>query len=115
MVKEDHLTGFTHARIIRYVEVHDLKRPKVESYEGKTPALGDHQARALLQAPDAKTLKGKRDRAMLSTLLYRGLRREELCTLKVRDITQRRGECHLPCMARVARRGICRYIRARRK
>jgi len=67
----------------------------VESYEGKTPALGDHQARELLNAPDAETLKGKRDRAMLSTLLYHGLRREELCALKVRDITQRRGVLHL--------------------
>jgi site-specific recombinase XerD len=75
--------------------VKGVKRPKVESYEGKTPALGDHQARALLQAPNAETLKGKRDRAMLSTLLYHGLRREELCTLKVRDITQRRGVLHL--------------------
>lgn len=75
--------------------VKGVKRPKVESYEGKTPALGDHQARALLNAPDAETLKGKRDRAMLSTLLYHGLRREELCTLKVRDITQRRSVLHL--------------------
>jgi site-specific recombinase XerD len=75
--------------------VKGVKRPKVESYEGKTPALGDHQARALLHAPDAETVKGKRDRAMLSTLLYHGLRREELCTLKVRDITQRRGVLHL--------------------
>jgi site-specific recombinase XerD len=75
--------------------VKGVKRPKVESYEGKTPALGDHQARALLNAPDTETVKGKRDRAMLSTLLYHGLRREELCTLKVRDITQRRGVLHL--------------------
>jgi site-specific recombinase XerD len=75
--------------------VKGVKRPKVESYEGKTPALGDHQARELLNAPDPETLKGKRDRAMLSTLLYHGLRREELCTLTVRDITQRRGVQHL--------------------
>src|SRR5919198_6662708 len=72
-----------------------VKRPRVDSYEGKTPALGDHQARALLQAPDATTLKGKRDRAILSTLLYHGLRREELCLLKVRDLTARRGVLHL--------------------
>jgi integrase/recombinase XerD len=72
-----------------------VKRPKVDSYEGKTPALGDHQARALLNAPDSETLKGKRDRAILSTLLYHGLRREELCLLKVRDLTARRGVLHL--------------------
>lgn len=75
--------------------VKGVKRPKVDSYEGKTPALGDHQARQLLSAPDSETLKGKRDRAILSTLLYHGLRREELCLLKVRDITQRRGVLHL--------------------
>ncbi len=37
--------------------VKGAKRPKVESNEGKTPALGDHQARALLDAPDPETLK----------------------------------------------------------
>jgi site-specific recombinase XerD len=75
--------------------VKGAKRPKVESNEGKTPALGDHQARALLDAPDPATLKGKRDRAMLAVLLYHGLRREELCLLKVRDIHSRRGVPHL--------------------
>ena len=75
--------------------VKGVKRPKVESYEGKTPALGDHQARELLDVPDGTTLKGKRDRAVLSVFLYHGLRREELCTLNVRDITQRRGVLHL--------------------
>ncbi len=75
--------------------VKGVKRPSVETYEGKTPAMGDHQARQLLSAPDAGTLKGKRDRAMLSALLYHGLRREELCTLKVRDIAERRGVAHL--------------------
>ncbi|AMM18804.1 integrase (plasmid) [Burkholderia sp. PAMC 28687] len=71
------------------------KRPRVDSNEGKTPALGDHQARALLDAPDPETLKGKRDRALLAVLLYHGLRREELCLLKVRDIHDRRGVPHL--------------------
>jgi site-specific recombinase XerD len=75
--------------------VKGVKRPPVDSYEGKTPALGDHQARALLNAPDSETLKGKRDRAILSTQLYHGLRREELCLLKVRDLTARRGVQHL--------------------
>ena len=75
--------------------VKGVKRPKVESYEGKTPALGDHQARELLETPDADSLKSKRDRALLSVFLYHGVRREELCSLKVRDITQRRGVQHL--------------------
>jgi site-specific recombinase XerD len=72
-----------------------VKRPNGNSNEGKTPALGDHQARALLDAPDPATLKGKRDRALLAVLLYHGLRREELCLLKIRDIHDRRGVPHL--------------------
>ncbi len=76
--------------------VKGVKRPAVESYEGKTPALGDHQARKLLDAPDGGSLKGERDRAMLATLLYHALRRDELCRLKVKDFKQeRRGVPHL--------------------
>ena len=76
--------------------VKGVKRPPVESYEGKTPALGDHQARALLDAPIGDSLKAKRDRAMLATLLYHALRREELCKLSVKDFRhERRGVAHL--------------------
>src|SRR5208282_34010 len=65
--------------------VKGVERPKIESGEGKTPAIGDHQARKLLDAPQDDTIKSKRDRAILSTLLFHALRREELCKLKVRD------------------------------
>ena len=76
--------------------VKGVKRPPVESYEGKTPALGDYQARRLLDAPPADSLKGKRDRAMLATLLYHALRRDELCRLTVKDArNERRGVPHL--------------------
>jgi site-specific recombinase XerD len=76
--------------------VKGVKRPPVESAEGKTPALGDHQARRLLDAPDPGSLKGKRDRALLATLLYHALRRDELCRLTVKDCRQaRRGVMHL--------------------
>ena len=76
--------------------VKGVKRPPVESYERKTPALGDQQARKLLDAPTTGDLKGKRDRAILATLLYHALRRDELCRLKVKDYRQeRRGMLHL--------------------
>jgi integrase/recombinase XerD len=76
--------------------VKGVKRPRSESGQGKTPALGDHQARELLAAPSKDTLKDKRDRAILSTLLYHALRRDELCKLKVRDFRHtRRGVPHL--------------------
>jgi site-specific recombinase XerD len=76
--------------------VKGVKRPVPETYEGKTPALGDHQARQLLDAPTGDTLKAKRDRAILATLLYHALRRDELCKLKIKDYRQeRRGVPHI--------------------
>jgi len=63
--------------------------------DGVTPALGDHQARLLLETPSAEMLQGKRDRAILATLLYHAMRREELCALKVVDIHQREWVPHL--------------------
>lgn len=74
--------------------VRGVKRPAANSNEGLTPALGNAQARDLLEAPPEDTLKGKRDRAILATLLYHGLRREELCKLRVRDIQHREDVAH---------------------
>ena len=76
--------------------VKGVERPKSESGEGKTPALGDHQARKLLDAPTDDSFRSKRDRAILSTLLFHALRREELCKLKVKDFRHaRKGVPHL--------------------
>jgi integrase/recombinase XerD len=76
--------------------VKGVERPRSESGEGKTPAIGDHQARELLAAPADDTIKSKRDRAILSTLLFHALRREELCKLKVKDFQHaRKGVPHL--------------------
>ena len=96
--------------------VKGVERPRTESGEGKTPALGDHQARKLLAAPEADTIKSKRDRAILSTLLFHALRREELCKLKVKDASTRAKACRISrCPAKAARRGICRCIPAPRR
>jgi hypothetical protein len=82
-----------------------VARPRSETGEGKTPALGDHQASKLLDAPDGNRSKllrqgrlsdaddsarNKRDRPILSTLLFHALRREELCKLKVKDFRHAR-------------------------
>src|SRR5271156_2971252 len=76
--------------------VKGVERPKTESGEGKTPAIADHQARKLLEAPQADNIRSKRDRAILSTLLFHALRREELCKLKVKDFRHvRKGVPHL--------------------
>jgi site-specific recombinase XerD len=48
-----------------------------------------NEARALCELPGAKTLKGKRDRAILSLLLACGLRRGEVAGLELDDIQRR--------------------------
>lgn len=51
--------------------------------------LSLQQAQALLNAPDVRTKRGLRDRAMLATLLGCGLRRSELAALTMRHVQQR--------------------------
>lgn len=75
--------------------VHGVKRPKIESNEGKTPALGDDQAKSLMSAPPLFSLKGMRDQALIAVLLYHGLRREEASLLCLSDLQDRRGIKHL--------------------
>src|SRR5437867_12150198 len=53
--------------------------------------LTAEQGQALWQAPDRERLKGKRDRALLSLLLSRGLRRHELAELTFGHLQQREG------------------------
>lgn len=71
--------------------VHGVSRPKGGANEGKTPALSDAQARALLEAPQGNSWQARRDRAMLAVLLYHGLRASELCALTLADYAERRG------------------------
>jgi integrase len=47
--------------------------------------------RRICNAPDASTLKGKRDRALLATLASSGLRCEEAATLTMQQVTARNG------------------------
>jgi site-specific recombinase XerD len=88
--------------------VKGVERPRTESGEGKTPALDDHQARELLAAPQADTIKSKRDRAILSTLLFHALRREELCRLKVKDSQHARKG--VPLLKVSGKGGKTRYV-----
>ena len=68
-----------------------VERPKLKANEGATQSISSAQAKDLLEAPDQKTLKGKRDRAILATFLFHALRRSELCNLKIKDILEREG------------------------
>jgi integrase/recombinase XerD len=89
--------------------VHGVARPKEGANEGKTPAISDAQASALLSAPKPSTLKGKRDRAILAVLLFHAVRRAELCGLLVKDYSERKGVKHL-CVH--GKGGKIRYIPA---
>jgi len=75
--------------------VHGVERPKEGANQGKTPAISDDQAAALLDAPPRHTLKGMRDRAILAVFLFHAVRRAELCDLRVKDYSDREGVKHL--------------------
>ena len=103
--------------------VDGVKRPRLGSQEGRTPAISDDQARTLLSAPDTTTLQGMRDHAILATLLYHGLRRAELCALRLVDLQERRAIRHLQVLGKgskiryvplhpVAAGAITAYIKA---
>lgn len=68
---------------------------RVENVKVQGKKLGNwlsrEQASAMLNAPDTKTVKGLRDRAILGLMLGCGLRREELTTLTVAHLQQREG------------------------
>ena len=100
----DHLCE---ANAVSHNPADGVRRPSEGANEGKSPALGDDQAKAILEAPCADTLKGLRDRAILSTLLFHGLRRSELCNLKVGDMQSRRGVMHF-CV--LGKGGKIRYV-----
>lgn len=60
---------------------HGIRGFKAQGNYTKHIALTKEQAQALLHAVPEETKKGKRDRALLLTLLYTGLRRSECASL----------------------------------
>jgi integrase len=58
--------------------------------------LTPEEASRLLSLPDVATPKGSRDRAVLALLLGCGLRRAELCRLRLRDLQLRDGRWVIP-------------------
>ena len=78
-------------KILKINVVQGVERPKLNTTEGATAIISGSQANNLLDAPEPKTLKGKRDRAIIATFLFHALRRSELCGLKIKDIQEREG------------------------
>ena len=58
----------------------------------ETEFLTEEEAQAILRVPDRRTLQGKRDYAILLTLLTTGLRKAELCSLKISDLKTYRNQ-----------------------
>jgi len=63
-----------------------ISRPSVDNHIGKSKIINEAEARKLLYSPLPYTIKGKRDRAILSSFLYHGLRRAEVCDLKINSM-----------------------------
>ena len=70
--------------------------------------LTAEQARTLWQLPNAETVKGKRDRAILSILLGCGLRRRELAELTLDHLQQR--EDHWAVVDLIGKAGHVRTV-----
>ena len=58
----------------------------------ETEFLTEEEVQAILRTPDRRTVQGKRDYAILLTLLTTGLRKAEICNLKVRDLKTYRNQ-----------------------
>ncbi len=54
--------------------------------------LTEEEAQAILRVPDRRSLQGKRDYAILLTLLSTGLRKAEICGLKIGDLKTYRNQ-----------------------
>ena len=74
--------------------VDGVKRPMSNGNEGTTPALGDAQVRKLVEAPPITRSKAYAIAPSSQTLLYHGIRREELCSLRMKDMHSRQGVMH---------------------
>lgn len=54
--------------------------------------LTEEEVKAILRVPDRRTLKGKRDYALLLLMLTSGLRKAEVCSLSVENFTTYRNQ-----------------------
>ena len=58
----------------------------------ETEFLIEEEAEVMLRVPDRRILQGKRDYATLLTLLTTGLRKAEICGLKIEDLKTHRNQ-----------------------
>jgi integrase/recombinase XerD len=65
---------------------------KIDLKKKETEFLTEEEVQAILRVPDRRTLQGKRDYAILLLLLTTGLRKAEICNLKLRDLKTYRNQ-----------------------
>src|SRR5688500_1772504 len=85
--------------------VREVERPVVNRREGMTLAFSQKQARKVLDAPDDATIRGLRDRAILSVGFQVGLRRAEIARLTVSDFHVNRGFDSLKVVRKGGKKG----------
>jgi len=99
---------FTHLVKFGVVEmnpVREVERPAINRREGSTLAFSQAEARKILDAPDATTVLGVRDRAILAVGLQVGFRRAEIASLKIGDFHMNRGYESLKVIRKGGKKG----------
>jgi site-specific recombinase XerD len=71
--------------IIEVNPAHAVRGPKYVVKKGKTPVLGNDEARALLDSIDTSTLIGLRDRTLIGVMIYTFARINAVLNMKVKD------------------------------
>ncbi len=84
----------TSQNLTLYNPAKGVTRPIVDAYTSAS-WLDKDRAKLLLSQPDLNTVKGKRDYAILLTLLLTGLRRSELANIRRGDIEERGEKLYL--------------------
>lgn len=81
--------AFLHGEGLTPLTRDDVKLPKSHLDLSRVKALGIDEITALLDAPDARTAWGRRDRALLAVLYSSGMRIAELCALDRAQVPER--------------------------
>jgi integrase/recombinase XerD len=79
----------------------------------ETEFLTEEEAEAILRVPDRRTLQGKRGYAILLTLLTTGLRKAEICSLKIGDIKTYRNQAVVDVIGKGQKFRLFFYSRCR--
>jgi integrase/recombinase XerD len=88
------------------IEINPVAGIKVQGVKRKAlyHIFEPHELHAIYNSYQDETLKGKRNKIMLSLLVYQGVKTEELIKLEVQDVKLREGKIEIPGGAKSERR-----------